>query len=323
MLGRKGNALTWGERKGPKNTYPSSSVDDVVVLGNGTVSTQAIRLLLENDVPLHYVSGSGKYLGSLTTAATKKGKMLRKKQEEAAGSQEKCIPLARGVVVGKILNQRKNLIRATYRNRKTKAITESISRLEFNAKLAGSETDIDALRGIEGVSAAAYFYSFEDLLAPGWTFRGRNRRPPKDPVNAMLSFTYTLLLNTVVSAVLANQLDPCIGFLHGEYRGRPSVALDLMEEFRPSISDRVVIALINQGMISQNDFESDGDGGIKMKPGARRVLVEAYSARLSTSCGGEDQRKPLTYRERIYSQARAMSEAIWLGHDYLPFVVKK
>lgn len=322
VLGKRGSALSWGERGGSKNVYPTATVDEVVVLGNGSVSTQAIRMLLEEDIPLHYVSTSGRYMGSLTSGQNR-GRELRKKQEEAAASLEKTLAVARGVVVGKILNQRKNLIRATYRKRNTTLVQQAIARLEQNASQAGSENDLEALRGIEGIAAAAYFYAFEDMLASGWTFKGRNRRPPKDPVNAMLSFAYTLLLSNVVTAVLANRLDPLVGFLHPEYRGRPSAALDLMEEFRPSVSDRVVIALINQGMVAPGDFESDGNGGVKMNPKARRVLVEAHNARLASSSSSETTEHSLPYRRRIHSQAESLARAIWHESDYIPFVAKK
>lgn len=322
MLGKKGTALSWGERNGKRKTIPPTSLDDVIVLGNGTVSTQAIRILLESDIPLHYVNGSGRYIGSLTSGMAR-GKELRRKQEETANSPHNTLAIARGMIVGKILNQRKNLIRATYANRKTKAISEAITRLEQNALLAGSETTLDALRGIEGVSAATYFSAFGDLLVAGWFFRGRNRRPPKDPVNAMLSFAYTLLLGNIVTAILANHLDPLVGFIHPEYRIRPSAALDLMEEFRPVISDRIVIALINQGMVSPRDFESDGEGGIKMNAKARRVLIETHNSRLAASGTSDTTGQSLPYRRHIHAQAFVLAQAVVNESTYLPFVVKK
>ncbi len=322
ILGRKGTALTWGERSGPRNTIPSTSVEDVIVLGNGTVSTQAIRLLLEQDVPLHYLNGSGRYLGSLTSGKNR-GRNLRKKQEECASSPGASLPLARGCVVGKILNQRKNLVRATYKNRRSPSILNAINELAFNASLAGTAENVEKLRGIEGASAALYFSVFEELLPSGWFFNGRNRRPPKDPVNALLSFAYTLLLTNVVTSVIANCLDPAVGFLHPEYRGRPSAALDLMEEFRPCISDRIVLAVINQGIISPCDFSPDGAGGIHMNAKARTSLLKAHAERLSTSGSAEKEDKSVSYCRRIFLQGGKMASAIWEGKDYLPYVVKK
>ena len=322
LLGRKGTALTWGERSGTKSTIPASSVEDVVVLGNGSVSTQAIRLLLEQDVPLHYLNGSGWYLGSLSSGKNR-GRNLRKKQEESAASPDAALPVARGCVVGKILNQRKNLVRATYKNRKSPAIMNAISGLAYNASLAGTAPDVPVLRGIEGASAALYFSVFEELLSPGWFFKGRNRRPPKDPVNALLSFAYTLLLSNVLTAVIAGCMDPAVGFLHPEYRGRPSAALDLMEEFRPCVSDRIVLALINQGIIQPSDFSPDGGGGIQMNARARKALLKAHGEKLAASSTSEKEGESVPYGKRIHLQGRKMAMAIWEGKDYLPFVVKK
>lgn len=322
ILGRKGPALTWGERSGSKKTIPATSVEDVIVLGNGSVSTQAIRLLLEQDVPLHYLSGCGRYLGSLTSGKTR-GRQLRKKQEEAAASPSGCLLIAKGCVVGKILNQRKNLVRATYKNIRSPALLAAIDELGFNAELAARATDIAVLRGIEGASASRYFSVFQELLAPGWQFNGRNRRPPKDPVNAMLSFAYTILLSNVLTSVISNHLDPAAGFLHPEYRGRPSAALDLMEEFRPCISDRIVLALINQGMVTPQDFEPDGTGGINMNAKARKALLEAHGERLATSGAAEREDESVPYGKRIQDQGRKMALAIWEGSDYLPFIIKK
>lgn len=320
FLGRRGEALVFSRRGGDKTVIPSVEVEDVVVVGNGTVSTAALQLLMERQVPVHYLSTGGRYLGG-SLSARGGASSLRRAQYRAAEEVEPGLRIARGVVTGKLLNQRALLRRFVYRHEgETDEISTVIRELEKISRWAAVSTDMEQLRGIEGHGAALYFSVFGRMLRPPWRFTGRNRRPPRDPVNALLSFGYTLLLVHATTAAALSGLDPCVGFLHPEHRGRPSVALDLMEPFRPVVVDRLLLALINQGMFSPEDFSSGGDdGGVRMAVEARRRYVVAFEQRLTTrSTTPEGQGG--TYLLHLRYAARRMAQALVEETPYMPFV---
>ena len=318
FLGRRGEAFVFSRRGGEKTVIPSVEVEDVVVMGNGTVSTAALHLLMERQVPVHYLSTGGHYLGG-TLAARGGSSPLRRAQYRAAEEPEPGLRIARGVVTGKLLNQRALFRRFTYRHEGDVAeIGAVIRELEHISRWAAVSPDMEHLRGIEGHGAARYFSVFGQLLRPPWRFEGRNRRPPRDPVNALLSFGYTLLLVHATTAAALAGLDPCVGFLHPEHRGRPSVALDLMEAFRPVVVDRLLLALINQGMFAPEDFTAEEDGGVRMALDARRRYVVAFEQRMITrSTTPEGQGG--TYLWHLRQAARRMAHALVEETPYLPF----
>jgi CRISPR-associated protein Cas1 len=185
--------------------------------------------------------------------------------------------------------------------------------------LLGGCRNIESVRGVEGISAAVYFSVFERLLKAPWFFHGRNRRPPRDPVNAMLSFGYTLLLSHVTSAVITVGLDPCVGFLHPEYRGRPSMALDLMEEFRSQVVDRFVIAVANQGILSPENFTKTENDGVLMDTSARKIFMKHYLNRIDERVTNERNGNTTSFRNHIFASASAFVSSLRTGSDYIPF----
>lgn len=156
-----------------------------------------------------------------------------------------------------------------------------IAQLGRYALQSQSAADLDALRGTEGEAAAAYFGAFNALIRAGEDFRmeGRNRRPPTDPVNALLSFVYTLLMHDCRSALESNGLDAQCGFLHRDRPGRPSLALDMMEEFRPFLADRLVLSLINRRQVARGDFSCEPAGAVLLKEDARKKVITAWQER--------------------------------------------
>ena len=243
QLCRRGEALYWNSS--PDEPLPTAQIEGVVVIGQGCVTTPALHLLMALDVPVHYLSGGGQYLGSLTTAL-RRSTSVRRRQYAAADDGAWMLELGKRIIVGKIANQQGTLRRYQYRHVEgEKHLLKSVERLSELAKRARECADIDELRGVEGVAANCYFEGFSCLIREPWTFTGRQRRPPRDPVNAMLSFGYALLLARVAGAVLMAGLDPCLGIVHPEYRRRPSLALDLMEVFRSSLIDRMVFAYLS------------------------------------------------------------------------------
>ena len=319
MLCRSGDALVWKKaRRGEKANFPPHLLEDVIVIGNGSVSTQAVHLLLDNNIPLHYISGSGAYLGSLTSGRSRRYKVFVD-QYLSSADPVRSQQLASSIVRGKLDNQKKTLLRAFYRKGCDRDnIMNTVRELKDCIGQIPCQKDIASLRGIEGVAGAKYFSVFEEMLARPWYFTRRNRRPPKDPVNVLLSFGYTLLLGTVMTAVTAAGLEPCIGWLHPEYRGRPSAALDLMEEFRSVVVDRLVTAVTNQNIVSTCDFTGEGCG-ITLSREAVKKFVREYWRRIETEAVNEASGNKSSYHNHIFSQAAALAKSLTTGKQYLPF----
>jgi CRISPR-associated protein Cas1 len=319
MLGKRDKALCYKkERTGSGETFPTRLIDDVVILGNASISTPAIHLMLDNNIPLHFIDGKGQYKGSLTSGRGR-GYVLRHLQMDAALDKDASLEIARSFVWGKLKNQLTTLRRALNRNHAGDAVLRVCEDIKTMSKHLPYCKDIDAVRGIEGYAAAAYFSVFGHLLRDPWIFQGRNRRPPRDPINAMLSFGYTLLLSHVTSAVTIAGLDPCIGFLHPEYRGRPSMALDLMEEYRSQIVDRLVLSIANQMILKKDNFLPIEDGGVYMDSETRKIFLRCYLNRVNESTKNKITGQVLTYRNHIFASACYFVSSLRHREKYLPF----
>ena len=163
---------------------------------------------------------------------------------------------------------------------------------------------------MEGAGAAAYFSVFGRTLRAPWSFASRTRRPSRDPVNALLSFGYTMLLSNVVGAICIVGLDLCVGFLHPEYRGRPALALDLMEEFRSPVVDRLVVGMLNQRLLSPEQFKDLEDGGVLMDRTARKVFLRHFLRRLNVKATDENTGRIASFRDHIMLQAQFFLRAL-------------
>lgn len=262
---------------------PMHHIGSVVLFGATFASVGALAELADRGIQVSFVGDGGWFLARVE-GRWQGGSLVRRGQYAAAASEEARLRIARGVVLGKLANQRQMVLRSARDAREEAAeylrgAAGEIARAIMAARRADN---IDTLRGCEGQGAAAYFGAFGHMLRqgrPGLTFEKRQRRPPKDPVNALLSFLYAVLLNDVCSAVLAVGLDPAVGFLHQERPGRPSLGLDLMEEFRAPFADRAVLALLNREQIRSADFERDGAGSLRLKDSARRTVLVHWQER--------------------------------------------
>jgi CRISPR-associated protein Cas1 len=236
-----------------------------------------------------------------------------------AGDGDRALALAQAVVWGKIRNQR-TLLRRNHRGHARAAVNE-LARL---AKSAHRVEAMQSLLGVEGTAARVYFSQFQEMLRPGlaFDFQERNRRPPRDPTNALLSFLYALLLKDCVAAAIAVGLDPYIGFFHQVHYGRPSLALDLAEEFRPLISDSTVITVINNGMVGSNDFTRRGPA-CAIKDQARKRVIEAHEARMETLITHPLFGYSISYRRVLEVQARLLARVV-AGelNTYQPFITR-
>lgn len=253
-------------------------VSQVVCCGSVSVTAQALHLLCERGIPVVHTS-MGHWFYGTTAGLGLRNAYDRAAQFRAADDPGRRLEFARSVVASKIRNQRTML-----RRNGTDVPERTLSGLAADADRAASCTALDSLLGIEGSAGARYFASFAGMLRSGeqigaFDFEKRNRRPPRDPVNAMLSFAYAMLSKELTVALVAQGLDPHWGLYHAPRHGRPALALDLMEEFRPLIADSAVLAAINMRMVSPHQFEV-ARSGCAMKAPARKALIRAYESRL-------------------------------------------
>ncbi len=263
---------------------PLHHLGGIMVFGNVSISPFLIHKCAGDGRSIVWLSQSGRFQGRLAGPTTG-NVLLRRAQHGVMSDAEKTLSIARYVVAGKLQNARSVLMRAA-REAKEKADEE---RLRLAAQVhadgilsAEKATDIDQLRGVEGYGAKAYFGAFSGMILTnreGFEFEGRSKRPPKDPINALLSFAYTLLANECVAACEGVGLDPQMGFSHVLRPGRPSLALDLMEELRAVVADRLVLTLVNRGQIKPGDFVDRPGGGVLMSDEARREFLGAYQNR--------------------------------------------
>lgn len=266
-----------------KKTFqaPVFTIQNIVCFGYKPVTPSLMAYCSENGISISYLSSTGKFLARVYGAQTG-NVMLRTKQYQISDSEEESLKISKNIVVAKIKNSR-NLILRHIRNhggtQNMKDCSILMARSMNNAEIASS---LDELRGYEGESASIYFSCFNDLIVSqkdDFVFKIRTRRPPLDKVNALLSFLYVIVTNDIRSALEVVGIDPQVGFLHSKRSGRPSLALDIVEEFRSYIAERLVLTLINRKQISKSDFEKRETGEIRIKDKGRREILMAYQRR--------------------------------------------
>lgn len=260
---------------------PSINIEEIVTFGYVGASPGLMKLCCDNGISLTFLSPSGRFIGRVV-GPVRGNVLLRKAQYSLSENDEQSVSVARLMIVGKIQNY-KNILRRYLRDYgDNQDVENAVKILEFNKNLAIKEEDKGRLLGFEGIASNAYFNVFPNLILQQkehFTFSGRNRRPPKDAVNAMLSFAYSLIANDCAAALETVGLDPYVGLFHSLRPGRISLALDVMEEFRAYLGDRFVLSLINKRQISPKDFLTQGDNGIIMTDNGRKVFLTAWQNR--------------------------------------------
>jgi CRISPR-associated protein Cas1 len=295
----------------------------VVCFGGAGMSPEAMHACAEAGVAVAFLSHGGRFRarveGPLGATAT-----LRRAQYAAADDPQRCLALARGFVGGKIANSRLQLRRAARtREQETEAMSAAADRLRVLGERVLEATDLDVLRGIEGEAAARYFEVFDAMIGHGeLRFEKRTRRPPKNEVNALLSFGYTLLTVDCLAAAQAVGLDPAVGYLHAERSGRPALALDLVEELRAIVVDRMVLAMLRLGQSKGDDFERMPTGEVRMKDGARKAFLVEYQKRKQDEVAHPQTGQQATWALMPHIQARLLARAIRGEGDYVPMLAK-
>jgi len=316
---KKGDRLEVWSREGKVSEAKLREISQLSLYGGVEITTPAMVELMQRGVPvLHYTHGG--WFQGICLGTTHKNVELRMRQFECATNPQRSILLARKAVAGKIRNCR-TLIRRNDPER-SKDSLDLLARLASDAEKASSS---ESLLGIEGAAAETYFSRFDNLLKAargGFFFENRNKRPPKDPVNAVLSYLYGILVKDLFVTLLAVGFDPYLGFYHRPRYGRPALALDMMEEFRPLIADSIAITLFNNEELSKKDFIETGLG-ISLAPEGKRAVVGGYERRLETEIIHPIFGYKVSYRRVLEVQARLLARAI-SGEikEYPPFCTR-
>jgi len=315
--------------------FHAFKVDQLVIMGQVHISPHTLAFLMEQGVDTVFLSFTGKYRGRLVSDLGK-NIALRQAQFRFMESGEKTLDLAKRYVSGKIQNCRV-LLRRQAQTSGDPDLKTAVNRLRIALGSVQKAENPDALRGVEGAAAAVYFRALGRILeGTGLGFQRRTRRPPRDPANALLSFGYTLLANTVETAVQTAGLDPYLGALHAPDYGRPSLVLDLMEEFRPLIVDSLVLAAIKRREITRTDFffnpeaetppedeEAEGlkpeDLPVRMTHEGVKKFVTAFERRLTERAVYPPSGERLIYREVCLAQARLLAKHLKGEAEYASF----
>lgn len=344
FVGKKGDVLTVKENKEVVAEVRLHELHHLALFGPVQLSSAVIQACCEREIPVTYFTLGGWFFG-MTRGHSLKNVFTRIEQFAQAGDPEKALHYSRHFVIGKVRNQRTLLMR-----NHLDPPREVLRALKYLVRGAFYARSLPELLGVEGAAAQAYFSCFSGMLKPrasgtpsavdadeldehsvetspqgpllSFDFNQRNRRPPRDPVNALLSLVYSLLAKDLTLACHAVGFDPYVGFYHQPRFGRPSLALDLMEEFRPIVADSVVITLINNGMISPQDFISAGQS-VALKAAARKQLFLAYEKRMSDCVTHPVFGYKVSYRRAIELQARLLAKVL-TGEieQYFPFVTR-
>lgn len=301
---------------------PLAHVDEVVVGANALITTPTLKLLLFQGIDTVYLTEDGQFCGRLAGPQSNVGD-LRRRQYVASLDTAFALGVARAFVDGKARNMRALLLRYN-RERRDGAIASAADQLDTLVTQITNATALPALLGLEGAASAAYFAALPRLLKREWGFERRNRRPPADPVNVLLSFGYTLLAKAMESAALTAGLDPAIGFLHQPLANRPALALDLMEEFRPVVADSTMLRCLNAGLILPEHFTAGeaSERPVILAPAAAKTFVMEFEARLGIEFAHPAAEERVTYRRCFELQARSLVAAIRGTRGYAPFVVR-
>ena len=303
---KKGERLEIWSWEGKVSEAKLRETSQLCLYGGVEITTPAMVDLMQRGIPvIHYTHGG--WFQGICLGTTHKNVELRIKQFEWAADSRRSIQISRGIITGKIKN-----CRTLVRRNDPGASREMLTLMAKLAKDAAGASSSESLLGIEGAAAEAYFSRFDHLLKTGtqdFSFENRNKRPPKDPVNAVLSYLYGILVKDLFVTLLAVGFDPYLGFYHRPRYGRPALALDMMEEFRPLIADSTAITLFNNGELTKRDFIRTGLG-ISLSPEAKKKVVGGYERRMETEITHPLFGYTISYRRLLEVQARLLARVI-------------
>ena len=283
-LAKEGETVVVKVEKEIRLRVPIHTIGGIVCFGNIMCSPFLMGFCAERDVAISFLTERGRFLARVQGPVSG-NVLLRREQYRRADDMSVSAEMAKAVLTGKLANCRTVLQRAL-RDHSDKLnedeVREASQRISGSLQSLQSDLSLNVLRGIEGEAAHTYFGVFDHLITSqkkDFIFRGRNRRPPLDRINCLLSFLYTLVLHDVRSALESVGLDPAVGFLHRDRPGRPGLALDIMEEFRPFLADRLTLSLINLNQVQKKGFKQMESGAVLMDDDTRKAVLVAYQKR--------------------------------------------
>ena len=308
--------------------YPLHILSGIVSFSYAGASPALMGACAQRDVSLAFCTPRGRFLARVTGESSG-NVLLRRAQYRAADDPGPCCRIARSMIFGKVYNARWSIER-TRRDHGLRVDGEALAAVSVQLKdllpQIADEASLDSLRGLEGAAATAYFGVFDQLILgekPLFAFGTRNRRPPLDPVNALLSFAYSLLTNDCASALESVGLDAYVGFLHRDRPGRTSLALDLMEELRPCLADRFVLTLINNRVVGRSDFDFRENGAVFLNDAGRRTFLQRWQERKRETITHPYLKEKLPWGLVPYIQALLLARTLRGDLDgYPPFLWK-
>lgn len=283
-LGAEGETVVVRLDGSERAQFPLHILEGIVCFGQISCSPFLLGRCAERGIGVSFLSERGRFLARVQGPVAG-NVLLRRTQYREADDHELASRLGRWTVMAKVANSRSVLLRAARdhpNGHGVSALRAAAASLASSLERLDAADTLEVIRGIEGDSARAYFEVFNSLIVAqkdGFAFRGRNRRPPRDAINALLSFVYTLLTHDAASALEGVGLDPQVGFLHRDRPGRPGLALDLVEEFRAFLADRLVLSLVNRRQVDPKGFTTTETGGVWMDDETRRTVLVAYQER--------------------------------------------
>ncbi|MEO0114299.1 MAG: CRISPR-associated endonuclease Cas1 [candidate division WOR-3 bacterium] len=298
---------------------PIIKLDRLIIFGRVAITIPVLELLLKEGIPTAFLSQTGRLKGFLEPMPSK-NILLRIRQYERVKDELFRTEIAKSIVSGKIRNQKRLLQRFSHNH----------PELNFNSELTQIDSHIEALNkknsltgilGMEGIATAIYFQGFAKLFKEPIQFLERTRRPPKDIINSLLSLGYTLLTNEYFSLTAASGFDPYIGFYHGIGYGRPSLALDLVEELRHPVIDMLTLELIMRQMLKAEDFTGNEDEGFFLTADGRKTFFTQYERRMNNEFLHPKNKTPTTIRKVMREQVYSMMRAVESKKPYEPFLI--
>lgn len=325
-LKKDGQAVVVSIEKENKLRLPLHNLDGIVCFGNVMCSPYLMGACAKAGVSITFLTMYGGFIAAVN-GYSPGNVLLRREQYRWADIPEQTLKLAQHFVAAKIANSRNTILRAARDTASSEArstLQKAAKRIVHNIDAARRTTNLDSLRGIEGESANTYFSVFNCMIAPrveGFEFTGRSRRPPLDRINALLSFLYSMLTHDARSACEATGLDAAVGFLHRDRPGRPGLSLDLIEEFRAFIADRLALSLINRKQIQAKDFDITDSGAVLLKEKPRKAVLAAYQKRKQDTITHPFLEEKTTIGLLVHLQARLLVRHLRGDlDDYPPFL---
>lgn len=303
--------------------FPALTISNILCFGQVSVSPPLMGYCGESGIGLSFYTEYGRFLARVLGKQTG-NVLLRRTQYRIADKPEQANEIAKVMVGAKIANARSVLMREIRNHGENASLSDAVERLGYSLKNCQTSKDVPQIMGIEGEAAATYFAVFNTLIRDnGFQFNGRIRRPATDPVNSLLSFIYSLITQECVSALMGVGLDPYVGFLHQDRPGRPSLALDLLEEFRAPWADRFVLTLFNRKQVQHRDFVSEASGVVRLTDDMRKKVLVAFQERKQEEIMHPYLNEKISYGLLPHCQALLLARHLRGDTQfYTPYIIK-